>query len=106
MPTKIFTLLGGQCPFGKGIEIDSQSCRKCGWFYRAGTGTFFWCNHPIESPKIEQDSPKIERITPEIAQKTPKNKRKSPEKEQSTKKRGRPAKKAFKKPVNRKKTKK
>lgn len=85
MPTKVFTLMGGNCPFGKGCEIDSPSCRKCQWFYRAGTGTFFWCNHPIESPKIE-------RLTPEKAQ--------------STKKRGRPTKKAVKKPVKRKKTKK
>lgn len=90
MPTKIFTILGGYCPFGRGCEIDSPSCRKCEHFYRAGTGTFFWCKYPNgERPEI---APKIEQITPEKAQ--------------STKKRGRPAKKAVKKPVNRKKTKK
>ena len=87
MPTKVFTLMGGGCPFGKGCEIDSPSCRKCQWFYRTGTGTFFWCNHPIE-----QKPAKIARKAPEIAQ--PKRKR------------GRPPGKATKKPVKRIKNKK
>ena len=87
MPTKVFTLLGGGCPFGKGCEIDSPSCRKCQWFYRAGTGTFFWCSHPIE-----QKPAQIEQKAQEIAQ--PKRKR------------GRPPGKATKKPVKRIKNKK
>ena len=87
MPTKVFTLMGGGCPFGKGCEIDSPSCRKCQWFYRTGTGTFFWCNHPIEQKPAE------------IAQK-------APEIEQPKRKRGRPPGKATKKPVKRTKIKK
>lgn len=87
MPTKVFTLMGGGCPFGQGCEIDSPSCRKCQWFYRTGTGTFFWCNHPIEQKPAE-----IAQKAPEIAQ--PKRKR------------GRPPGKATKKPVKRRKTKK
>lgn len=87
MPTKVFTLMGGGCPFGKGCEIDSPSCRKCQWFYRTGTGTFFWCNHPIEQKPAE-----IAQKAPEIAQ--PKRKR------------GRPPGKATKKPVKRIKNKK
>ena len=86
MPTKVFTLMGGGCPFGKECEIDSPSCRNCQWFYRAGTGTFFWCNYPIE-----QNPAEIARKAPEIAQ--PKRKR------------GRPPGKATKKPVKRRKTK-
>lgn len=87
MPTKVFTVMGGVCPFGNGCEIDSQGCRKCQWFYRAGTGTFFWCNHPIE-----QKQDKIARKAPEIAQ--------------TKHKRGRPPGKATKKPVKRVKNKK
>lgn len=79
--------MGGNCPFGKGCEIDSPSCRKCQWFYRTGTGTFFWCNHPIEQKPAE-----IAQKAPEIAQ--PKRKR------------GRPPGKATKKPVKRIKNKK
>ena len=79
--------MGGGCPFGKGCEIDSPSCRKCEHFYRAGTGTFFWCNHPIE-----QKPAKIERKSPEIVQ--------------EKRKRGRPPGKATKRPVKRRKTKK
>lgn len=79
--------MGGGCPFGKGCEIDSQSCRKCQWFYRTGTGTFFWCNHPIEQKPAE-----IAQKSPEIAQKK--------------RKRGRPPGKATKKPVKRIKNKK
>lgn len=94
MPTKVFTVMGGVCPFGNGCEIDSQSCRKCQWFYRAGTGTFFWCNHPIEQKQaeIERKSAEIERKAPEIAQ--------------TKRKRGRPPGKAIKKPVKRVKNKK
>ena len=80
MPIKIFTLLGGNCPFGRNCAIDSQSCKTCKFFYRAGTGTFFWCNHPIEQKQAE------------IAQ--------------EKRKRGRPPGKAAKKPVKRRKTKK
>lgn len=87
MPTKVFTLMGGGCPFGKGCEIDSPSCRKCEHFYRAGTGTFFWCNHPIV-----QEPATIARKAPEIVQ--------------EKRKRGRPPGKAVKKPVKRRKTKK
>ena len=65
--------MGGNCPFGKGCEIDSPSCRKCQWFYRTGTGTFFWCNHPIEHKPVE-----IEHKTPKITQ--PKRKRGRPKK--------------------------
>lgn len=94
MPTKVFTLMGGGCPFGKGCEIDSPSCRKCEWFYRIGTGTFFWCNHPIEREK------------PEMAQKAHRIARKVPEIAQPKRKRGRPPGKATQKPVNARKTKK
>jgi len=87
MPTKVFTLMGGKCPFGKGCDIVTESCRKCEWYYRAGTGTFFWCRYPIE-----REPEKIERKAPEIAQ--PKRKR------------GRPPGKAAKKPVKRTKKKK
>ena len=52
MPTKIFTTIDAQCPFGKGIPIDSLKCRQCSFYYRAGTGMFFWCKHPVpETPK-------------------------------------------------------
>lgn len=79
--------MGGGCPFGKGCEIDSPSCRKCQWFYRSGTGTFFWCNHPIEQKPAE------------IAQK-------ATEIEQPKRKRGRPPGKATKRPVKQIKNKK
>lgn len=85
MPIKIFTLLGGNCPFGRNCAIDSQSCKTCKFFYRAGTGTFFWCSHPQEPAKAE---------------------RKAPEIVQEKRKRGRPPGKAAKKPVKRRKTKK
>lgn len=86
--------MGGGCPFGKECEIDSLSCRKCQWFYRTGTGTFFWCKHPIEQKPAE-----IARKAPEIA-------RKAPEITQPKRKRGRPPGKATKKPVKRIKNKK
>lgn len=94
MPTKIFTILGGDCPFGRKCARDSNQCRQCQYYYRAGTGTFFWCNHPIEqkTAEIEQKTAGIARKAPEIAQ--PKRKR------------GRPPGKATKKPVKRIKNKK
>ena len=46
MPIKIFTTIDGPCPFGTGCAIDSSGCRKCEWYFRQGTGTFFWCKHP------------------------------------------------------------
>ena len=101
MPTKVFTVMGGVCPFGNGCEIDSQSCRKCQWFYRAGTGTFFWCNHPIEQKQDE-----IARKAPEIEQKSAEIEQKAPEIAQTKRKRGRPPGKAIKKPVKRVKNKK
>lgn len=63
MLTKVFTTLGGNCPFGKGIERDSAKCRQCEFFYKAGTGTFFWCSNPgktsrIRIPKQETDKAK------------------------------------------------
>ena len=91
MPTKIFTILGGNCPFGRGVEIDSAKCRECSNYYRAGTGTFFWCKHPAK-PKPKAEAPKA---VPK-AQEAPQEKRK----------RGRPPGKAAKKPVKRTKTKK
>lgn len=87
MPTKIFTTISGPCPFGKNVTIDSPGCRLCEHFYRTGTATFFWCNHPIE------------RKPPEIAHK-------APEIAQEKRKRGRPPGKATKKAVNRTKKKK
>ena len=53
MPTKIFTTIDGNCPFGKKIKIDSQSCRTCNYYYRAGTAMFFWCGHPVKPTKPE-----------------------------------------------------
>ena len=93
--------MGGGCPFGKGCEIDSPSCRKCQWFYRTGTGTFFWCNHPIEEKPAE-----IAQKAPEIAQKAPEIAQKAPEIAQPKRKRGRPPGKGTKKPVKRIKNKK
>lgn len=86
MPTKVFTILGGKCPY-RGCDFDSQTCRTCQYFYRTGTATFFWCNHPIE------------------AEAAPKPK-KTPEPEQPKRKRGRPPGKATKRPVKRTKIKK
>ncbi len=54
MPTKVFTLTGGGCPFGKGCEIDSPACRQCQWFYRKGTYTFIWCLHPKQERANEK----------------------------------------------------
>ena len=97
MPTKIFTILGGGCPFGRGCDIDSPSCRKCEHFYRTGTGTFFWCKHPDGQKRV-----KIAQKAPEIEQ--PKRKRgrppgKTAKTGKKTTKKGRPAKKAILRPV-------
>lgn len=106
MPTKVFTLMGGGCPFGQGCEIDSPSCRKCQWFYRTGTGTFFWCNNP--DPKSEESVlksgesvPKTTKNVPEIRKRVNKTTKSGTE----PKKRGRPAGKAEKKPVKTRKKK-
>jgi len=49
---KIFTTIVGVCPL-KGFEQDSQRCRACEFYFRAGTGTFFWCRRPQEPKKVE-----------------------------------------------------
>lgn len=69
MPVKIFTLSGGLCPYGRGCNIESEKCRQCEHFYRTGTGTFFWCNHPDGRKKAENepacaDRPKRKRGRP------------------------------------------
>ena len=56
MPTKIFTTIIGDCPFGKGVKIDSTQCRNCSEYYRTGTGMFFWCRHP--EPEKLPEKPK------------------------------------------------
>jgi len=53
MPTKVFTTIDGLCPFGKKVMIDSPTCRSCEYFYRMGTGTFFWCNNPVQKSGTE-----------------------------------------------------
>lgn len=78
MATKVFTTMGGPCPYGRGCERDSMNCRKCDYYYREGTGTFFWCDHPAQ----KQPTPKPEK-----------------------RKRGRPSTKATKTPVNQRKDK-
>lgn len=88
MATKVFTTIPGPCPFGYKNNIDDNLCRLCPYFYRAGTGMFFWCNHP----PVEQKRPKIAQKAPEIVQ--------------EKRKRGRPPGKATKTAVNRTKTKK
>ena len=104
MPIKIFITLGGVCPFGLGCDRDSLKCRQCRYYYRTGTGTFFWCNHPVEqnSAEIEQKTRKIARETPKIAQ--PKRKRgrppgKTAKTKKKTTKKGRPVTKAILRPV-------
>lgn len=60
MPTKIFTTIEAECPFGKGVKIDSSVCRSCPEYFRQGTGTFFWCRHPVpevEPPKRKRGRP-------------------------------------------------
>ncbi len=82
--------MGGNCPFGKGCEIDSPSCRKCEHFYRTGTGTFFWCKHPDAHKPAEIAQPKRKRGRP--PGKTAKTKKK-------TTRKGRTPKKAILRPV-------
>ena len=85
MPTKIFTTIDGQCPFGRPCQTDSKECRKCEHYYRAGTGTFFWCKHPDGEKRGQK-----ERKRPVIEQNTRGIERKAPETEQPKRKRGRP----------------
>ena len=86
--------MGGDCPFGRGCVRDSVTCRKCEYYYRAGTGTFFWCNHPIVR-KTNENVPK-----PAVSVLKPGGN--VPEK----RKRGRPAKNDVFKPVKTRKPKK
>ena len=109
MATKIFTTIPGRCPFGYKNDIDDNLCRVCPYYYRAGTGMFFLCNHPPvaqELPKKARKDPEIARKDPEIARKDPEIARKDPEIAQEKRKRGRPPGKATKKAVKRTKTKK
>ena len=112
MPTKVFTMMGGGCPFGKGCEVDTPACRRCEFFYRAGTGTFFWCRHPDERAKEQvatEESAGRESTTDASATKKTKGRkiaRKVPEIEQPKRKRGRPPGKATKKAANKRKMKK
>lgn len=96
MPTKIFTTLGGKCPFGMECDIDTQPCRNCKYFYRAGTGMFFWCNHPEDVPEKADSVPKSNKSVPKVRKSVPKASKDAPKQ----KKRGRPAKKAILRPVN------
>lgn len=66
MPTKVFTILGGVCPFGQMVMIDSLACRNCEFYFRTGTGTFFWCRAG-ELPEPEREAipePKKKRGRP------------------------------------------
>lgn len=88
MPTKIFTTIPGRCPFGYHNNIDDNLCRLCPYYFRTGTGTFFWCNHPVQEkpkrkpkPPTETDEPRRKRGRP------PKNGHKSPVKSTKPKKR-------------------
>ena len=99
MPTKIFTTLGGKCPFGMGCDIDTQPCRNCKHFYRAGTGMFFWCNHHV--PEKTDSVLKSDKSVPKARKSVPKASKDAPKR----KKRGRPAKKAILRPINAKKEK-
>ena len=95
MATKIFTTIPGPCPFGYKNDIDDHLCRVCPYFYRAGTGMFFWCNHPVESvPKTPESVPKTRKTVPKATKDVPK-----------TKKKGRPAKNAILRPVKTRKKK-
>ena len=76
MATKVFTTMGGPCPYGLGHERDSAGCRKCEHYYREGTGTFFWCTHP-DSGKEHKKPEKRKRGRPPVkVTKTPVNQRK------------------------------
>ena len=90
MPTKIFTTIGGNCPFGRKCAVDSTECRKCEWFYRTGTATFFWCRHPEDQKKPKTDSKKPAPLIADPVKKHRAKKTQKPEAEK--KKRGRPAK--------------
>lgn len=83
MPTKIFTLTNDKCPFGCGHAIDSQGCRSCQWYFRAGTGTFFWCKHPEGVVENAPSLPKAKRRHPETLRKPgrPKKLRETPSNE-------------------------
>ena len=75
--------MGGACPFGKGVEVDSAGCRNCAYYYMKGTSTFFWCMNPA----ARQDAGK-------------------PAKPEEKRKRGRPPGKTQKKPYTASKKKK
>ena len=64
MPTKIFTTIDGQCPFGRPCQTDSKECRTCENYYRNGTGMFFWCKAgtPGGAPKKKRGRPRKEDV--------------------------------------------
>ena len=93
MPTKIFTTMGGRCPFGYHNNIDDNLCRLCPYYYRAGTGTFFWCNHPV--PEKKKSVPKKPESVPKTAKYVPKSEKTGTQ----GRKRGRPPKNGPKSPV-------
>lgn len=108
MPTKIFTTITGKCPFGRGCDIDSQGCRDCKDYFRAGTGMFFWCNYqpPKESAESVPKSTESVSKKAESVRKTRKSVRKGTKSESEKRKRGRPPGKATKTAVNQRKSKK
>ena len=85
MPTKIFTTIAGPCPFGYHNKIDDNLCRLCPYYFRTGTGTFFWCNHPPKEKTARKPKPATENPEPGTQQK---------------RKRGRPPGKTTKRPIN------
>lgn len=87
MPTKIFTTIPGPCPFGYKNKIDDNLCRLCPYYFRTGTGTFFWCNHPV--PQKAKSVRKKAQSVPTAPESGTQPKRK----------RGRPRKNAPNKPV-------
>lgn len=97
MPTKIFTILGGDCPFGRGCGRDSLTCRKCEYYYRAGTGTFFWCKHPDGQKPAEIAHKPVEIVQEKRKRGRPPGK--SNKTLKSTAKKGRTPKKAILRPV-------
>lgn len=80
MPTKIFTTIEQECPFGKGCDIDSLACRNCPDYFRVGTGMFFWCKREVaeekpaskHKPKKTTAAPGKKRGRPRKAEKRPK----------------------------------
>lgn len=54
MPTKIFTTIEQECPFGRGCKIDSTTCRACPDYFRMGTGFFFWCRKENPEPVVKK----------------------------------------------------